>query len=79
MPIGVDFIYSLSFHKWSCSFVAWVFVWAIAQHTKERITFSHKFRHTKQKQKEPLKYKNPKTSIENKNKKKKEKDTKYIS
>jgi hypothetical protein len=41
--------------------VAWVFVQAIAQHTKEGFTFSHT--HTKQKQKEQLKLKTPKTIL----------------
>ncbi len=41
MGISVGFIHSPSFHKWSHLHVAWVFVGAIAQHTKEEFTFSH--------------------------------------
>jgi hypothetical protein len=41
--------------------VAWIFVGAINQHTKEGFTFSHT--HTKQKQKEQLKLKTPKTVL----------------
>jgi len=41
--------------------VAWIFVQAITQHTKEGFTFSHT--HTKQKQKEQLKFKTPKTVL----------------
>jgi len=41
--------------------VAWVFVRTIAQHAKEEILFPT---HTKQKQKEQLKLKNLKNSIE---------------
>jgi hypothetical protein len=64
--IDVGFICSLSFHKWSHSFVAWVFVWTIAQHTKEQFTFSHTFTHIKQKQLKTrtIKIKNPKNNIE---------------
>ncbi len=50
-------------HKWSCSFVAWVFVWAIAQHTKGMVYLSHTCTHTKQKQKEQLKLQTPKTVL----------------
>jgi hypothetical protein len=42
--------------------VAWVFVRAIAQHTKDGFTFSHT--HTQKKQKEQLKFKTQKNSIE---------------
>jgi len=42
--ISVSFIHSPSFHKWSHLHVAWVFVPAIAQHTKEEFTFSHTYK-----------------------------------
>jgi hypothetical protein len=41
--------------------LAWVFARANAQHTKEEFTFSHT--HIKQKQKEQLKFKTPKTVL----------------
>jgi len=52
--------------------IAWVFVRAIAQHTKEGFTFPHT--HIKQKQKEQLKFKTPKTVL--KKPKEGEKETK---
>jgi hypothetical protein len=59
--ISVGFILSPSFHKLSHLHVAWIFVQAITQHTKEGFTFSHT--HTKQKQKEQLKFKTPQTVL----------------
>jgi len=70
--IDVGFICSISFQKWSHSFVAWVFVWTIAQHTKEQFTFSHTSTHIKQKQKEQLKLKTPKTILKKIEERKKE-------
>jgi hypothetical protein len=69
VDIGVDFICNLSFHKWSRSFVAWVFVWAIALHTnalhtKERFTFFPQIHTHKTETKKTIKIKNPKNSIE---------------
>ncbi len=64
--MSVDFIHSPSFHKWSHSHVAWVFVQAIAQHTKQGFSFSHTHTHThtKQKQKKTIKIRNLKRNIQ---------------
>jgi hypothetical protein len=40
--------------------VAWVFVRAIVQHTKDEFTFSRAHSHTKHKQKEQLRLQTPK-------------------
>jgi hypothetical protein len=59
--IGVGLIRRPPFHKWSHSLVAWVFVWVIAQHTREGFTGSHTY---KTEINRIIKIKNPENSIE---------------